>query len=153
MADASGLLAERERVQRVKAINRVSIAVWALAVLVIAGGLASAADPEFIILTPQDGSTIHPDPKRGPVVVVTYEVKHFKVVGFTELGPISEYEGHVHISLDEDPPSFTHTTSNVWVYNRVAPGGHRITLELVRRNHTPLKKPVKRTVRFTMAEK
>lgn len=119
-----------------------------LLLLPIEGALA--ADPDLVILTPKDGSILHPDSKRGPVVVVKYEVKNFTVVGFTGVPTASEGEGHVHIWLDDDPPSFTHTASDVWVYNRVAPGEHTLTLELVRRNHTPLQHPVKRTVRFTM---
>jgi len=122
----------------------------ALVLLHVHSGGALAADPDLVILTPKNGSVLHPDPKRGPVVVVKYEVKNFTVVGFTGVPTVSEREGHVHIWLDEDPPSFTHTASDVWVYNRVAPGEHTLTLELVRRNHTPLQHPVRRSVRFTM---
>ena len=122
----------------------------ALVLLLVHSERALAADPDLVILTPKDGSILHPDPKRGPVLVVKYEVKNFTVGGFTGVPTVSEGEGHVHIWLDEDPPSFTHTASDVWVYNRVAPGEHTLTLELVRRNHTPLKHSVKRTVRFTM---
>ena len=125
----------------------------AMAVLVFSAGLALAASPEIVVLSPKDGSTVHPDPKIGPVVVVQYKVKNFEIIDFTKDWTISESKGHIHIQLDDQPFSTIHTVSNTWVYAGVKPGKHTITLELAHSNHTPLRNRVVKTINFTMAEK
>lgn len=123
------------------------------AVLLFSAGIALAAGPEIIVSSPKDGGTIHPDAKLGPVVVVQYDVKDFRIVDFTKDGTISETQGHIHIQLDDQPFSTIHTASNAWVYAGVKPGNHKLTLELAHSDHTPLKNRVVKTIHFTMAEK
>jgi hypothetical protein len=110
--------------------------------------LVGAAGPELAIQSPKPGETI-----RGGLVVVKFAVKDFKIVDFTKDAAVSETKGHVHIQLDENPYSTIHTASNVFVFAGVKPGKHKIELELVHGDHTPLKTQVEKTVEFTVVEK
>jgi len=65
----------------------------------------------------------------------------------------SEGKGHIHIQLDENPYSTIHTALNVFVFAGVKPGTHKVELELVHGDHTPLKAKVEKEVEFTVAEK
>ena len=107
---------------------------------------AWAAGPELTIISPKDGEAI-----RGGLVVVKFSVKHFRIVDFTKDASVSESKGHVHIQLDENPYSTIHTASNVFVFAGVKPGKHKIELELVHSDHTPLKTKVEQAVEFTVA--
>lgn len=124
-----------------------------LAIGLLTAGTALAAAPELEILSPKEGSTIHPDPKLGAVLVTEFEVKNFKIVDFTKVTAVEPGQGHIHIWLDNQPFSTIHTASKVSVFGRVTPGKHTITLELVNNNHTPLEPKVVKTVHFTMAPK
>ncbi len=117
-------------------------------VLYLMSGLADAAGPELTIESPKQGETI-----RGGLVVVKFAAKNFKIVDFTKDPAVSESKGHVHIQLDENPYSTIHTASNVFVFAGVKPGKHKIELELVHGDHTPLKTEVEKTVEFTVIEK
>lgn len=129
------------------------IARWVsgLAIGLFAAGAALAAAPELNVLSPKEGSTIHPDPKIGAVVVTQFAVKNFKVMDFTKVTAVEPGQGHIHIWLDNQPFNTMHTASNVWVFGGVKPGSHTITLELVNNNHTPLEPTVIKTVHFGMA--
>lgn len=111
--------------------------------------LAFVAHADLIIKSPTDGSTVKPDPKLGRVVVVQFEGKNFKIEDFTKVTAINGHEGHIHIQMDNNPCN-THVASTVYVFGNVEPGPQTLTLELVHNNHAPLKKPVKKTVHFTM---
>ncbi len=117
-------------------------------VLYLMSGLGHAAGPVLTIESPTQGETI-----RGGLVVVKFGVKNFKIVDFTKDTAISESKGHVHIQLDDNPYNTIHTASNVFVFAGVKPGKHKIELELVHSNHTPLKTEVEKTVEFMVAEK
>ncbi len=117
-------------------------------VLYLMSGLAHAAGPELTIESPKQGETI-----QGGLVVVKFAAKNFKIVDFTKDTAVSESKGHVHIQLDDNPYNTIHTTSNVFVFAGVKPGKHKIELEFVHSNHTPLKTQVEKTVEFTVAEK
>jgi uncharacterized protein DUF6130 len=118
------------------------------AMLLLMGPLAYAADQELIVESPTDGGTI-----SGGVVVVKFDVKNFRIVDFTKDTAVSEGKGHIHIQLDDNPYSTIHTASNVFVYAGVKPGRHKLRLQLVHSDHTPVKTGVEKTVEFTVAEK
>lgn len=132
-----------------------TIASWALAltVVLLAAEGALAAAPELDVLSPKEGSTIHPDSKIGAVVVTQFEVKNFKIMDFTKATAVQPGEGHIHIWLDNQPFNTIHTASNVWVFGGVKPGKHAITLQLVNNNHTPVEPKIIKTVHFSMAAK
>jgi uncharacterized protein DUF6130 len=124
------------------------LALVATAVLLPSGPIAYASDRELVVESPRDGGTI-----SGGVVVVKFDVKNFKIVDFTKDTAISEGQGHIHIQLDDNPYSTIHTASDVFVFAGVKPGKHKVRLELVHSDHTPLKTGVEKTVEFTVAEK
>ena len=119
-----------------------------VATLFLTGPLAYAADQELIVESPKDGGAL-----GGGVVVVKFAVKNFKIVDFTKDTAVSEGRGHIHIQLDDNPYSTIHTVSDFFVFAGVKPGGHKVRLELVHSDHTPLKTGMAKTVEFTMAEK
>lgn len=131
-------------------MKKISVLLSVVTLLVCGAGAAFAAGPELVVLSPTDGSTIHPDPKLGPVVVVQFEVKNFNIVDFTKVTAVDETQGHIHIWLDNQPFNTIHTTSDVWVFGGVKPGKHTLTLELVHSNHTPLEHKVIKTIHFIM---
>lgn len=112
-------------------------------------GLTFGADADFTITSPKDGSTLKPDPKLGRMVIVQFEVKNFEIKDFTKATDINEHEGHAHIQLDDNHFN-TMVTDTVWVFGNVEPGPYMLVLVLVHNNHTPLSKPLKKTVHFTM---
>ena len=134
-------------------MKKVRVLLSVMVTLLFVAGTALAAGQEIIVLSPKDASTVHPDAKLGPVVVVQYEVKNFTIVDFTKVTAIDESQGHIHIQLDNQPFTTIHNASNVWVYGGVKPGKHALTLELVHSNHTPLENRVVKTIHFTMAAK
>ncbi len=126
------------------------LAVWVFVVAVVMFMVEPvwAAGPGLEILSPKDGSTV-----RGGLVVVKFAVKNFKIVDFTKDTAVSESKGHVHIQFDENPYSTIHTASDVFVFAGVKPGKHKIELELVHSDHTPLKNKVEKEVEFTVEAK
>jgi hypothetical protein len=129
-------------------MKKVSVRVAMMAVVFLLARLVWAADPEVTIISPKDGETV-----RGGLVLVKFSVKNFKIVDFTKDAAVSEGKGHVHIQLDENPYSTIHTASNVFVFAGVKAGKHKVELELVHSDHTPLKKKIEKEVEFTVTEK
>lgn len=130
----------------------------ALAVLVslatLLVGLAApalAADVEVSVVGLKDG-VVQPHPQLGHVVIVQVKPKDFQLRDFTKHTAVTDREGHVHIWLDEQTFN-TLTSETVWVFGGVKPGPHTLNVELVHNDHTPLSPPVRKTVRFRMAEK
>lgn len=121
-----------------------------LALLLGLAGPALAADLEVSIVGLKDG-IVRPDPKLGPVVIVSVTAKDFQLKDFTKATEVNDREGHIHIWLDKQTFN-TLTSEPVWVFGGVKPGKHTVHVELVHNNHTPLNPPVKKTITFTMAK-
>lgn len=121
----------------------------ATAALLLFAGLAFAAPAELEIISPKEGGTISPTPGLGSVVLVEFRVKNFKLVDYNENTAVNDNEGHLHVQLDNNPYT-THTSKARFVFGGLAPGTHTVTLELHRNDHSPLTKPVKKTVTFTV---
>jgi hypothetical protein len=116
--------------------------------LVVTSAFAAGLDVNIVGL--KDG-VVHPDPKLGPVVIVSVKPSDFQLKDFTKATDINDHEGHIHIWLDNQ--SFNTLTSEpVWVFGGVKPGRHTLNVELVHNNHTPLTPDVKKTITFTMAQ-
>ncbi len=56
----------------------------ALAVILVAAGLALADHADLVILSPEDGQTIKAAPNMGATVVVKFEVQNFRTGDFTK---------------------------------------------------------------------
>ncbi len=107
---------------------------------------------------PQDGATL-----QGDDLLVTVTVQGFQIVD--KLGEKAKKgEGHVHYYLDVDKvptkagkPAITEgegtyhaeaTTSYTW--KDVAPGKHKLAVQLVNNDHTPLKPPSVDEIEITL---
>jgi plastocyanin len=105
----------------------------------------------------------------GPVIVpgnltVTIEVTNFNIVDKQGQANVPG-EGHIHYYLDVDAPttpgqpaippngSWAHVASTTYTFTNVAAGQHKISVELVNNDHTPLVPPVVATANvLVMAE-
>ncbi|MBI3287327.1 MAG: hypothetical protein HYZ68_04695 [Chloroflexi bacterium] len=99
--------------------------------------------PSFEIVSPTGGATV------GSEVTLELSISNLTVV---EPGaPLNPSQGHFHIFLDggsdyEVVYSISHTLSNL------APGDHKVRVELRQNNHSPFDPPVVREVNFTAGE-
>ncbi len=131
-------------------MRRIGSLLGTLVLLIGFAGSALAADLEVSIVGLKDG-TVHPDPKLGPVVIVSVAAKELQLKDFTKATDVNDREGHIHIWLDNAAFN-TLTSEPVWVFGGVKPGKHTLHVELVHNNHTPLNPPVKKAISFTMAK-
>jgi hypothetical protein len=84
-------------------------------------------------------------------VVIQYRPLNLHIVpvfGATALA-VSPRVGHVHVSVDDGPWGWAAATGDPVILNGLAPGPHRVLIELVNSNHHTLDAG---TVRFTVPE-
>jgi len=110
----------------------------------------------IVIASPRDGSSI----PAGPITV-TVQATNFILVD--KLGqPNADRQGHVHYFLDVDAPTtpgqpavtgpgtYAATAATSYTWPNVAAGSHRLSVELVNNDHTPLSPPVVQSVTITV---
>ncbi len=109
-----------------------------------------------VIASPRDGASL----PAGPVTV-TAQATNFNLVD--KLGqPNAQREGHLHYFLDVDAPTtpgqpavtapgtYFATANTSYTWPNVAAGTHKLSVELVNNDHTPLSPPVVATVTVTV---
>ena len=118
----------------------------------------SAAGPTITIIAPGNG--VIPVPGN---VAVTVQVANFKLVE-KQGQPAVAGEGHIHYFLDVDAPttpgqpavppngSWAHTANTSYTFTNVTGGQHKISVELVNNDHTPLVPPVVAAVNFLVLQ-
>ena len=118
----------------------------------------SASSPTITIVSPGGG----PIPVPGNVTV-TVQVSNFNLV--EKQGQANAPgEGHLHYYLDIDAPitpgqpaipasgSWAHTAARTYTFTNVTGGQHKISVELVNNDHTPLVPPVVAIVNFLVLQ-
>ena len=115
------------------------------------------AGPTLTITAPTDGATLPPGN-----ITVSVQVSNFQLVD--KLGQTNVAgQGHLHYFLDADAPTTpgqpavtapgtyaaTATTSYTWP--NVAAGSHKLSVELINNDHTPLASPVVKSVTVTVS--
>lgn len=114
--------------------------------------------PSITIRTPIDGQTV-----PGDAVTVSVSVRAFKVVEQRARPPFPRPvagKGHVHFYLDtktlprtHSPPatgSYRSVSTTSYTWTGVTPGRHTFAVQLVGKDHAPLRTPVKDRIRLTV---
>lgn len=103
--------------------------------------------PILNIITPQEGEQI-----LGSKVVVSFIVNNFIFTDFHKRTKSAIGEGHIHLWLDEKNPSLDNAQEAIRAADitleNIPEGDHRLILELVNNDHSSLKTPVSKTIRF-----
>ena len=120
--------------------------------------VTTAAAPTITITSP--GGGVIPVPGN---VTVTVQVTNSTLVE-KQGQPKVPGEGHIHYYLDVDAPttpnqpavppsgSWAHTADTSYTFTNVTGGQHKISVELVNNDHTPLVPPVVATVNFLVLQ-
>ena len=120
-----------------------------IAFVTVAAGAQSAADPQSAaaIMPPHKESRakiILPSPDvqylSGRSAVIRYSTENLRVApvfGSAALA-VSPRVGHVHVSVDDIPWVWAHTSEEPVFVNGLAPGQHKVRLQLMNANHQPL---------------
>lgn len=123
---------------------------------------ATAVEPEdrpsVSIRSPDDGATID-----GGSVTITADVENFEVVN--KIGDKKkDGQGHLHFYLDvDDIPTtmgeeaivegegrYVATSSTSYTWSDLSPGSHKLGVQLVNNNHTPLQPPATAEITVTI---
>ncbi|MDD1677183.1 MAG: PQQ-dependent sugar dehydrogenase, partial [Methanomicrobiales archaeon] len=112
--------------------------------------------PGITITAPADGAVL-----PSGDIAVSVVVQNFRIN--TSLGtPDIAGEGHIHYFLDVDPPTqqgkpavtapgtYAATADTTYTWRNISSGSHRLSVELVRNDHTPLATPVTASVQVTV---
>jgi plastocyanin len=149
-----------EETMIMKKIKIATILGMLLAIIVLAGCTSSNYQaPTLTISQPQSGTTL-----QSSSVTVKVQVTNFDLVN--KLGGSNVAgEGHIHYFLDYDapttpnqpatPPSgsnvkWTATPNTSYTFTNVSSGSHKVSVELVNNDHSPLNPPVVATVSFNV---
>lgn len=93
--------------------------------------LASEAAPKLIPYPPL------PEPLARGVVIVQFRTEHFRVMplfGKTAV-ELSPRIGHLHVTVDDAPGTWAHTSEDPIIVVGLTPGAHKLRLELADPNH------------------
>lgn len=108
----------------------------------------AAVTPALAVVSPKNGVVI-----EGEKVTVKLKISNFKLVDFRKNTASKKGEGHVHAWLDSntsDPnAAFKLVEGDTITFDKVAPGNHKLTVQLVENNHQPLQPVIKKVVTFT----
>lgn len=109
--------------------------------------LTSPAAPALQIYGVEEDSIVSGDQLQVSVVAVLHELKDFR----THMQPMAG-EGHIHLWLDTDASdpkaAIKAFTAEPVVFDKLAPGEHMLTVQLVGNNHAPVQPEVKQVVHF-----
>jgi hypothetical protein len=84
------------------------------------------------------------DPLARGLVVIQYRTENLRIMpvfGSAALA-VSPRIGHLHVTLDDAPWVWAHTSGDDLIINGLPPGPHKILLEAMTANHQPLAKGV-----------
>jgi hypothetical protein len=111
---------------------------------------AMAQETDLTVTSPTDRATI-----KGTEVTVDFRVANFRLV--PSAAPVEQAgqhpeinrpgEGHLHFMLDLQP-LVVHEKAEPYTFRDLTPGEHRLMVELVSNDHSPLDPPVVRQIRF-----
>ncbi|RNB79480.1 hypothetical protein EDM59_27710 [Brevibacillus nitrificans] len=114
--------------------------------------LHSAVAPSLLILSPANGDILYTDQVKVSVAAFQHHLADFR-----EHGEVKEGEGHIHVWLDTDPtnPKLAYKMINgePAVFDKVAPGKHTLTVQLVGNDHKPISPEVKKVIHFQTTAK
>ncbi|WP_055745830.1 stalk domain-containing protein [Brevibacillus choshinensis] len=113
--------------------------------------LQSAKAPSLRIVSPANGDILHSDQVKVSVAAFQHHLADFR-----EQSQLKTGEGHIHVWLDTDPadPKLAYKMINgePAVFDKVTPGTHTLTVQLVGNDHKPISPAVKQVIHFqTMA--
>lgn len=77
------------------------------------------------------------EPLARGVVIVQFRTEHFRVMpvfGKTAV-ELSPRTGHLHVTVDETPGTWAHTSQDPIIVVGLTPGAHKLRLELADPNH------------------
>ncbi len=113
---------------------------------------AAAATPAIQIIAPTDFSSYHTAVIE-PVLKIAVSVTNFKLVDKTGQ-PAASGEGHIIYYIDAEPPtapgvsavspggSYITTTATAIIWENLPKGAHKVAVQLVNNDNTPLSPPV-----------
>jgi hypothetical protein len=124
-----------------------------LAVVLSADARVGAAAPSLTVQAPTNGAVI-----RGDSVTVAFQVADTRLVAssvpLNEAGKRPEAnrpgEGHLHLMLDLSPV-VVWERAEPYTYTNVPAGAHRLMVEVVNNDHSPLSPPVTQVIQFQVA--
>ncbi len=123
----------------------------------IALKLGGTLPPTISITSPQNGASI-----SNSSLTVSVSVQHFQLVA-NYGGANVAGQGHIHYFLDVDAPTkpgvpavptsgrWINTADTSYTFTNVTSGEHKLSVELVNNDHTPLAPPVVATIKVTVA--
>ena len=124
----------------------------ALALILAFGSPAAAQSPGLTVSQPASQAVI-----SGGAITIQFEVSEFRLVP-TQV-PLDEAgkrpdanrpgEGHLHFMLDLQPV-VVWEKAEPYTFTNVPPGEHRLMVEVVNNDHSPLSPPVMQTIQLTV---
>lgn len=113
--------------------------------------LVSSAKPSFQVKGVSEGGIVYSDQLKVSVVAVNHALKDFRTNTQAKPG-----EGHIHLWLDtdaSDPKAAVKSfTGEPVVFDKLAPGDHTLTVQLVNNDHSPIQPEVKQVIKFKSAK-
>jgi hypothetical protein len=110
--------------------------------------LKSAEAPALRIVSPANGEILYSDQ-----VKVSVTAFHHQLADFRQHTQATAGQGHIHVWLDTDPanPKLAYKMINgePAVFDKVPPGTHKLTVQLVGNDHKPITPAVKQELTFT----
>lgn len=118
--------------------------------------LPEIGPPQVVIISPKGGATI-----PAGDITVTIQASNFNIVDKLGQANVS-HEGHIHYFLDVDAPTtqgqpavtaagtYAATAATSYTWKNVPAGTHKLSVELINNDHTPLNPPVVATVTVTV---
>lgn len=78
-----------------------------------------------------------PEPLARGVIIVQFRTENFRVIPvFGKNGvEVSPRIGHLHVTVDNGPPTWAHTSEDPIIVVGLAPGAHKLRLELADPTH------------------
>lgn len=112
--------------------------------------LKTASAPALRIVSPANGDVLHTDQVKVSVAAFHHQLEDFRQHMQATAG-----EGHIHVWLDTDPanPKLAYKMINgePAVFDKLPPGLHKLTVQLVGNDHQPIVPAVKQEITFTTA--
>jgi hypothetical protein len=93
-----------------------------------------------------------PDALARGVVIIQFRTENMRIMPVfgKNAVEVSPHLGHVHVTMDDWPGTWAHTSEDPIILVGLKPGAHKLTLELADPNHKILASQV---VAFTVPEK
>src|SRR5262245_13631265 len=120
---------------------------WGEALTPAESRAALAPDPAKRLAQPP-AKLIADPPKPGPLVkgvaIIQFRTENLQIVPVfgPEAATVSPRIGHLHVTLDDSPWHWAHTSNDPVIVAPLPPGPHKILIELADANHEVLAKEV-----------